>query len=58
MPTEKGSSIPKFDHSFADGTNDDLDKYEETKRNLQKTGVLFTPTKRVKFDKKRNGKDF
>ena len=35
-----------------------LDKYEDTKKMLQKTGVKFIPRKRVLFDDSQSGKDY
>ena len=35
-----------------------LDKYDDTKKNLEKTGVPFQPRKRVKFDESKTGKDY
>ena len=48
--------------TFADDTSDTnvnaLDKYEDTKKMLQKTGVKFIPRKRVQFDDSIKGKDY
>ena len=35
-----------------------LDKYEDTKKMLQKTGVRFTPRKRILFNDSKTGKDY
>ena len=57
------SSAPvRRESTFADDTSGanatPLDKYEDTKKMLQKTGVKFIPRKRVQFDESPNGKDY
>ena len=55
-------ALMKKESTFADDTSvanaTPLDKYEDTKKMLQKTGVKFIPRKRIQFDESIKGKDY
>ena len=50
-----GAETKRFEASFSATP---LDKYEDTKKMLQKTGVKFISRKKIQFDQSKTGQDY